>query len=367
MEHNDRDIMSFSDISSSSKSKHGKKKKKNKKKRALIILCSVLGAILVLFGSFVFFFLGKVNKVDFDTDDLGINAAFKKSDVKNIAVFGVDSRKNEFKGRSDSVMVVTLDKKHNKIKLASIARDTYVSIDREGYTDFHDKLTHAYVFGGPKLAVKTLNQNFDLDITDYVTTNFFGFCSVVDQMGGIELDVDEQEKGIINYKYYDELNRIGLKYDRLTQTGLQHLTGPQALAYSRNRYSAGGDVDRGNKQKEVLSVLFDKVKKVSVTKYPKMVTTMLDNFETSLSNKEILGYSIWAATNSPKIENLSLPDEECNPKSGSEAFKNGVWYYFYDMDIAKKKLHDFINDVNQGNSSSNSSDSSSSSDTSSAQ
>ncbi len=362
MDNNEKDLMSFSnseniDISSSSHSKHSAKKRKRKKskKRTLKILCIILAVIFALLAAGLIFansLLGKVNKSkDFNEDSLGANDVFKDSNVKNIAFFGIDSRKNSFSGRSDSIMIVTLDKKHDKIKLSSIARDTYVAIDGHD----HDKLTHAYVFGGAELAVKTLNQNFNLDITDYVTTNFFGFTSLIDSIGGVELDVDSQEMDIINNKYYRELNRIGLTYDKLTTTGMQTLTGAQALAYSRNRYSAGGDVDRGNKQKEVLSVVYDKVKKVSLTKYPGMVSSLLENCETSLSNKEILGYAAWAATSSPTIENLSLPDKECNPKSGSEAFKNGVWYYFYDMDIATKKLHDFINDVMPSSSSETSS------------
>ena len=110
--------------------------------------------------------------------------------VRNIALLGLDTRQDNNVGRSDAIVILTIDKEHNKLKLTSIARDTYVAI--EGHSK--DKLTHAYAYGKSQLAVKTLNQNFDLEIKDYVTMNFYGLARVIDYIGGVDINVTEAEK-----------------------------------------------------------------------------------------------------------------------------------------------------------------------------
>ena len=105
--------------------------------------------------------------------------------VKNIAMFGVDSRDGENEGRSDAIMVLSIDSRTHTLKMASFMRDSNVYIDGYGY----DKLTHAYAYGGPELAVRTLNQNFQLDITDYITVNFYDMTEIVEAFGGVELEL----------------------------------------------------------------------------------------------------------------------------------------------------------------------------------
>ena len=161
----------------------------------------------------------------------------------------------------------------------------------------------------------------------------------IDYVGGVEIDVDSSEMAVMNNKYAKELNKIGIPCEKVKKTGKQLLTGAQALAYSRNRYSAGGDVDRGNRQKEVLMAAYDKIMDSNVFKLSNAVGMLLKNCETSFTNGELVNLGKWALKNSPKIESKSFPDKACNAKGQTI---NGAWQYVYDLDIASTRLHDFI-------------------------
>lgn len=335
------DISSYSE--DEEKPKKTEKKRKSKKKKSLIVLASLVLVLAIvastLFGYYTSL-LNSMNKNELNMDNLGLSGDYFHESVKNIAVFGLDSRDNNFEGRSDAIIIITIDDVHDKIKMTTVARDSYVDIEGTG----KDKITHAHWFGGPELAVKTLNQNFNMEITDYVTVNFFGMVEIIDEIGGVELDVDYQEMNSINEKYAPELNSIGLDCPRVTTTGLQKLTGAQALAYSRNRGSSGGDLDRGNRQKEVLSAIYNSLTSISTSQFHTLVKIGLDNCQTSLTNSEITKLASWAALNLPSIETLSLPDEDCNPQYGDAGYVNGIWYFKYDLDIATQKFHDFVNE-----------------------
>ncbi len=320
--------------------KKGNRKKKNK---TLIALIAIVLALSVAAGSLFAYFsslLNSMSKTDLDLDNIGFSGEHFDESVKNIAVFGLDSRNNDFEGRSDAIIIITIDDVHDKIKMTTVARDSYVEIEGNG----KDKITHAHWFGGPELAVKTLNQNFNMEITDYVTVNFFGMVEIIDEIGGVELDVDHQEMKIVNEKYAPELNEIGLTCEKITTTGVQKLTGAQALAYSRNRYSSGGDIERGNRQKEVLTAIYHSLTSIDATQLHTLVKIVLDNCQTSLTNTEITKLASWAALNMPSIESLSLPDADCNPQYGDSGYVNGIWYFKYDLDVATQKFHDFVNE-----------------------
>ncbi len=326
---------SYQDISSSSKPQKKKKKKKRKNtfvKVLVVILCIVLVASIALYG-YAYYLINKIDRQPLESEDLNITTNQYDS-VKNIALLGIDSRKDNDSGRSDAVLVLTIDKQHKKIKLTSIARDTYVQID--GHSQ--DKLTHAYAYGKSDLAVKTLNKNFDLEITDYVTVNFFGFARIIDYIGGVTIDVDKKEMNNLNSTIIPEINKKGLPCEKIKKTGLQQLTGAQAMCYSRIR-KVDSDIMRGNRQKEVLSAMFDKVKGMSVTKLPALTEMILSECKTSLSTNDIMSMGMWAVTSSPEIVNLSIPND--NIKSSGKIIR-GVRYYVYDLETAKQEIKDFI-------------------------
>ncbi len=330
---------------SKSGGKHAKRQEKGKMKLKTKIIIAIVALLLagcvvagVILWPLIDGFFNRGVDTSFSEKDTDVNLvtqeAFKEKYI-NIALFGLDTRSDKMSGRSDAVIILTIDRVHDKIKMTSIARDSYVKMDGRG----QDKLTHAYAFGRAQLAIRTLNQNFDMDIIDYVTVNFFQLVEIIDYVGGVEIDVDSSEMAVMNTNYVTELNQIGIPCDKITKTGKQLLTGAQALAYSRNRYSPGGDVERGNRQKEVLMAAYDKIMASNVLKLSNAVGMLLKNCETSLSNSELLELGAWAIKNSPTIESISLPDSDCNAKG---ATINGAWQYVYDLDIATQKIHDFI-------------------------
>ena len=334
----DNNNNAYEDIySSSSKKRQKRYRPSNKKKKTIIIISIIVGVILVVCAGAYFYannILNKIERIDLG-EDLGISEDenFNK-DIINIAFYGLDTRYEDDGGRTDSIMIATIDKVHNKIKLTSIARDTYVSIDGRG----KDKINHAWAFGKAPLAVKTLNQNFNLDITDFISLNFYQFANIIDYLGGVTIDVSDAEVAFIN-SHMQETNNMGIIGQPLTHSGVQVLSGAQALAYSRDRYTSNGDVGRGNHQRKVIEAAIKKAKDVNKIKYPELISMVLSNCTTSLNNNEMLDIGTWAATNSPSIKEYNLPNDQCNAQG---EMINGVWYYVYDLNNATRLLKNFI-------------------------
>ncbi len=255
--------------------------------------------------------------------------------ITNIALFGVDQREDEA-CRSDVIMIATVDKRHNKVKLTSVMRDSYVPIDGYG----SNKINAAYFYGGPTLAVKTLNQVFDLEITDYVTVNFSEMAAIVDAVGGVRIDVSEEERLDANHNMIEQSAQSGKPVDTIEQAGYQTLSGMQAVAYARIRHVGNADYDRTGRQREVMEQIFEKGKSMNPLEYPALIKQMLPLVETSLELDEILdlaGIMLRDVT----FEDLRLPCNEDLINGGSLVI-DGVDYLYYDLDAASDKLHQFI-------------------------
>ena len=244
------------------------------KKVALIIVAIIFAFILgggLYAYSYIQNTMNKMDKVDIsdNAQDLGITEN-KNGEIVNIALYGIDAAEGET-GRSDSIMILTLDNVHNRIKLTSVMRDSYVDIAGHGM----DKINHAYAFGGPELAIRTLNENFGLNITDFMSVNFTSMPEIIDMLGGVSIDITDEEiaTGQIPGLY---------------QSGTQLLTGEQALAYSRIRYASGNDFKRTERQRTVLNALVVKMIQQPVTSYPGLISDLAPYITTSLSNQEML-------------------------------------------------------------------------------
>ncbi len=331
---------SYQDISSSSHSKksrhsHKKRKKKSKFLTVLIILICVFTAAAIALYGYAYSILSEADHepIELEKEELNITTSVYDG-VKNIALLGIDSRKDNDSGRSDAVIILTIDKKHDKIKLTSIARDSYVDID--GHRK--DKLTHAYAFGKSPLSVKTLNQNFGVEITDYVTVNFYEFARIIDYIGGVEIDISAREKEHLNNEIIPSFVQTGFKCDNISGTGLQLLDGNQALCYARIR-QIDSDIERGNRQKEVLSAMLNKVRDTTVTKLPSLAKMVLSECQTSLSVNDMIDLGVWAIASKPQLENLSIPNDTVK---GKGQMIKGVWYYTYDTKQATEEIKKFI-------------------------
>ena len=274
------------------KTKMGKKKTKYKKLKIFGKIVLVLFIILaILFGIAYWYVnnkMGKMQKVEIDYDDLGISKETNSnlSGYRNIAIFGVDSRSDDYGvgNRSDCIIIASINNSTGEIRLISVYRDTYVNIKGHGL----DKITHAYSYGEAPLAINTLNKNLDLNIKEFITVNFDSVSEAVDQLGGVKISVDSEEVKYIN-PYIDETSRVtGKTANHITQAGTYNLDGVQAVAYSRIRYTAGGDYKRTERMRTVIEAMFAKLKTKNIGQINAFADKILPCVYTNLSTGDLL-------------------------------------------------------------------------------
>lgn len=236
----------------------------------LIIILILLGLALGIGYAFISDKLSNVNFVDIDEANIELNSGVEQElkDYRNIAIFGLDSRDNSFSNsRSDCIIIVSINKKTNDVKLTSVYRDTYVDIEGHGL----DKITHAYAYGGPELAINTLNKNLDLNITEFVTVNFDTVETIVDSIGGITLTITDSEASQIGF----------------SSGGTYTLDGKEALAYSRIR-KIDSDYQRTERMRTVLEAVFNKVKNQELSEISNFVDIVLPHISTNMSTNSII-------------------------------------------------------------------------------
>lgn len=323
-----------------SKKRNKKKKKKSLGFKIFIGFLCVLLAFAVVGGGYVIGLLNKMDNVKLNKDNLGIiEDEFKEYDnvnkIKNIALFGVDAIDGEA-GRSDSIMIATVDPVHNKIKLTSIMRDSYVSI--AGYGD--DKINHAYAYGGPELAIKTINENFGLNIEDFVSVNFSSLPVIINILGGVDIEITQDELQYINSYINDINSKDGTNSPNITYAGVQHLDGTQALAYSRIRYTDGGDYKRTERQRTVLAALFSKLTSASIGSYNSLLNEVLPYIQTNLTSTEILSLGTKVLGIGNNLEQDRFPRDGY----GEGAMINGVYYLTFDRETIKSQMRNYIFD-----------------------
>ena len=236
----------------------------------LIIILILVGLALGIGYAFISDKLSSVKYVDIDEANIELNSGVEQElkDYRNIAIFGLDSRDNSFSNsRSDCIIIVSINKKTNDVKLTSVYRDTYVDIEGHGL----DKITHAYAYGGPELAINTLNKNLDLNITEFVTVNFDTVETIVDSIGGITLTITDSEASQIGF----------------SSGGTYTLDGKEALAYSRIR-KIDSDYQRTERMRTVLEAVFNKVKKQELSEISNFVDIVLPHISTNMSTNSII-------------------------------------------------------------------------------
>lgn len=261
-------------------------KRKRKKHTKLILLIELVLILIAIAVGIIVLLYSKINKPDWDDGKVYTNELNddNMSRYINIALFGVDSRANDLtkNTRSDSIMIASINKYTNKIKLLSLYRDTYVFIPEHGYT----KLNHAYAYGGPKLTIETINRNFDMNITDYITVNFSALTDVIDALGGVTINVTSEELNEVN-RYAKDVARInGREWTKIEKAGEQTLTGVQATGYSRVRYLKGGDYARAGRQRTVIDAIIKKARHSGPKKLYNAADCFLPQIATSLSGTE---------------------------------------------------------------------------------
>lgn len=312
----------------------------NFKKVALTLIAIILVIGLSGFG-YVYSKLNKIYVKDEAVKSEEKDETKMVDGITNILLVGTDGEYIEKGNRSDGVMLVTIDSKNKDIKLTSIARDTYVDIP--GYST--EKMTHAYAYEGIDLLKEVFKVNFDIDIDKYIAVNFGSFMDIIDEIGGVVVDVPESGLESINsmidacYNYYSDKDSVGEK-EYLTQSGTQRLNGYQALAFSRIRYTDSA-FHREARHREVAESAYKEFAKQGIETYKKCAEIILNNTKTNISPMEMmnLAYTV-LKINDKDIEQFQFPLEE--HRNGHIISKQKGWVLEWDREPNLEAWHKFI-------------------------
>lgn len=241
--------------------------------------------------------------------------------VTNFLVFGLDKVDS-----SDSTILVSVDRLHHKIKLTSIARDSYVLMPQWGS---YAKLTYAYSWGGAELAIRTINTNFSLNITDYVAVNFDQMAEIVDYIGGVNVELSNTEAAYLG-RFFGGIN-----------SGLCHLDGDAALAFSRMRHSSASDneLQRTGRQRKVLISMMETVKQMPYTAYPQLIRDGLGMCQTTYESSELLELCLEIVQNNYTVEQHAFPGDEIDYWDG---IIDPYFYVVYDLNRASDMIYSYI-------------------------
>lgn len=282
---------------SSGKQPAGKKKHKVFRRFLTVVLVLLLAVVGLWYVTISHLY----DKVEYTPTEILVDQPMKEEGVTNILLIGNDSRANGEDGRSDAMILVSISNQTKTIYLTSLLRDIYVEIP--GHES--NRLNAAYAFGGPELLLETIKQNLDIEVNRYVQVNFQAFANLIDAVGGVELELTNDEVQLVN-AYLNEYNMlenrpIDTDYLPTDASGLLHLNGPQALAYSRNRY-IGSDFGRTERQRKILEAVFHQLPSSVLTNLDDMIDGILPNLTTNISKSECYTLSLDA----PKLLTYDL-------------------------------------------------------------
>lgn len=281
----------------------GRGRKRGRRKRHSFAAWSLGKKIGVIFGGVAFAVLstaavllaGKMSKIEttkIDTDQLNISSEVEHEEgYTNIALFGLDSRENSLgKGnRSDTIMIASLNNETKEVKLVSIYRDTLLQLDDGSY----NKANSAYSFYGPEGAISLINKNLDMNIEKYVTVNFNALVDVIDAVGGLDIEMTEEEVVHMNNYCVETSEVTGKSYTKIEPevAGTYHLNGVQAVSYSRIRYTAGGDFERASRQRHVLELIANEAQSMSLGTINKIIDKVFPQVSTNFTLTEMVSYA----------------------------------------------------------------------------
>ena len=323
---------------------------KNKKtKKTVRIIAIILIPILLIVGIGIKFitdiFNFKHDKITSNPEELGFTEK-KEEDIINIALFGVDGKSaNTFDGLSDVMIILSVNKSNNKIKLTSVLRDSFVPVEKDGKTSYC-KINSVYPKYGPEFAVNTLNKVFKLDISEYIVINFTGMVSVVDMLGGIEVTLTEDEVEYVNGGVRDINKIMGIdqKKHLIDSSGKQTLNGVQATAYARIRKvstidGVSNDFGRTDRQRYILEQIFKKAKNLSLSKMIDLAKAVSPLCKTSLTYFQMIDIGSDVLLGSPSFEQTRIPQMNWTMPQPTSDYGSIL---YYDLDFATEVMHAFI-------------------------
>lgn len=285
------------------------RKKRYKKRlktwqKAIILFVEVA---LLCVVTVVWFALEKFDKItvkeidrEFIATNINEEIYEKNEELKgytNYLLLGTDARDNSFEamnttgeGNTDAIIIASINNDTKEVRLVSVYRDTllFVPGGKSEFSDTYRKATEAFFYSGVEATISMINSNLDLDIKDFVMVNFEALIEIIDAVGGIELEIDENELYWINEYLRDTGLNTGRTYENVPHDGLVHLDGIQATAYCRIRYDKNLDYGRAERQRKVISLVFEKAKKMDVVQLNAAINSVIDNIVLSIPKAEIL-------------------------------------------------------------------------------
>lgn len=330
-----------------------------KKKKIVVSIIAILLAIIISLSAVLGIFVAQkfglmgdnINNAEYDDtiydedefNDINIDigsADFKQAlkdwatqgnenkmsskNVINVLLVGADRGTNS--GNTDVMMLISLNKKTKQLKLVSFLRDSYLYIDSKNGS-YCSKLNAAFSMGGPECLMQTIENNYKIEIDNYVMVNFESFVEIIDAMGGVTVDVQKYEADY-NYKKF----KVNLPYGEDVT-----LNGEQALCFCRIRgCDSDGDISRTRRQRQVIESIIDRVKTASVGDLNKYIDILLPYVDTGYAKTQILSLGVQAVTgkwfNYEKTQ-LQMPDEESRTSGSANA-----WIWVVDYQLAAHKL-----------------------------
>lgn len=239
-----------------------------------------------------------------------VSQKIEDADIFNILLVGVDSRKDKFSGRSDSMILVSINQKKKTVTMTSFLRDIYLSIPNHG----SNRLNASYAYGGPELLKSTMKTNFGIEVDRYMTVNFYSVMEFVDAIGGVDIEISAAEIRVMNnyIKSHNKLlgNPEGTDILSEEAAGVVHLNGNQALAYARVRY-VGTDFARTGRQRKILQLSLEKVKTMSLLEMSGMLEEFLPKVKTDLTEGDCASLLLMLPKASDyAMDTLTIPQDK---------------------------------------------------------
>ncbi|MBP3541450.1 MAG: LCP family protein [Clostridia bacterium] len=281
-----------------------------------------------------------------DLSDLSKNEKLPDT-VFNILLLGVDNRSTELKrGRTDAIILCSINTETGDIRLTSFARDTAVKIDGHSTT----RINAAYAFGGAELAMKTINQNYQMNVDRYVLVNIHGLATIIDALGGVDIEMTSKEAGRINFELRKE-PMDDVKREKVPAVnGVQHLDGMQAVTFARIR-GIDSDLERTRRQRQLLETLFSTVMQdMTLDKMLNLISIALPYVDTNLTIDEllVLGNAVINGDMVEKVQNGGVLFEQMripmNKKYSWKEFNGAALLYLSNKNLKYTidTLHTFI-------------------------
>lgn len=342
------------------KNRRAKEKKKMKTwiKVILISIIIIIISVMILLGKFIGDKLSLINFKDLDEADLEINENLfnevdnltqkEYNEVINIVLLGSDSKdmNDTYNGNSDAIIIISVNPKYKSIKLISIPRDTAAYIDG---VENRYKINYAFAKGKEQLALKTINKTFDLDLKEYITINISAMYDIINELGGVEVEITEQEMKWIN-EYIDMFYGFsGNEIQKVNTYGKVTLTGEQAAAHVKERmagtsYASNehGDYGRTRRQRDVFISMLNKIASKDINEISRIIDLILAQVTTNI---DVAKYTTmlpqFIANKDAYLNNITsvmLPSLDYS----SEIYENGAYLYITDAEKAKKDFAKYM-------------------------